>query len=664
MKNKAVYTDLLRVTYDVVKNEKLRAQFMDIMRRERGCFAEVIFFFHETHDICSLSHVKEAADTLRPLIAELKSLGYRAGIDVLSTVGHHEECRDESVGGMKFQEDAAGNINRGRLCPTDEGNLRYMEEMYRICAQTGADIVYMDDDVDYGTGDCRCPHCLALFEERFGDFSANGLQVSGKNFDALFYAQEEGVRAPVRRHWAQFTEETTENVTARVCAAVRAVSPDAALGYMSCLENKSAAFADKILPLLGEHPYWRPGGGLYSDERILRATDKACAIAEQIRHLPAGVEIQSEIQNYLFQTYKKSAFYTGYESLVYILAGCTGVSFNFLMAGVPDLSEVVPYFLLANEIRPFGKLAAEMFGYDKPEGVAYYTNDAIASETAWSENFRNYEQIQVGIPFAFSDEKARVFLLTKLQIALMTDEELKSVLGKAVYMDVPAAQALRERGFGKYVGFKAEQSFMKGVKERGTDCFSGEEVYEKNVCLEFSANGHSEFGKSGAVYSIVKTDENAAYLTDLVDYRGNFKGRASGIFENELGGRVYVGGYAPFGYCMSASAMRHIKNIYRFLSGDRMPAEVLSPCRIQLWCRNGGGHTKIGFASLSLDALKDVEIEVLGGGEEMTAWLAEKGSVRAIPCKRIAVRGGHSVYRLPEIAPFGIGILTDKEMAK
>ncbi len=77
---KSGYTDLLRVTYDVIRDQKLYDQFMDIMRREKGCFDEVVFFIHETHDLRNLDYIQKAADSLVPVFLQLKQLGYRVGI--------------------------------------------------------------------------------------------------------------------------------------------------------------------------------------------------------------------------------------------------------------------------------------------------------------------------------------------------------------------------------------------------------------------------------------------------------------------------------------------------------------------------------------------------------------------------------------------------------
>jgi hypothetical protein len=597
------YTSILRLPFLHVEKS---LDLLAFLKNNRHTFDSVFFFINPTHDILSIKHMAENIERVLPVIAEVKQLGFQTGINNLNTLGHHAEDPDPEMEDMDFKIREDGSKARGTLCPTSEKTLRYITELYTRIARTGVDFVYSDDDLDYNAN-CFCDHCL----EKFGVKTREELL-------SRFSSDDEDIRRKTREQWLGFYREKLSVIYGTIEKAVHGVHAGITLGFMPCTVGSNGSGADEWAERLrgsSEKILCRPGGGLYSDLVPGRVMEKANAIGRQIRYLPEWAEAQAEIECFPVQSLRKGARFTGQEILTYLAAGCTGTAWSVSSPPECSFTDAARYYRLAEQLKPFADTLTDTFGRGVSYGIgSYWDRDSAAnpSEKQWKANLYTEDELyNIGLPICYDNQAVSVYLLNGAGAANLTDDQIMTHLKTAVFMDAEAADILNRRGFGTFVGFAKADRFTKNVCEQTLEHALTEGLAGniRNIHLEFSLNGHPEFGKARPVYTIVRTNEKALYLSELKSYLGKVYGYGSGIFENELGGRVCVGGYAPFDWCYTMGRTRELKNIFVWLSRNTMGAYVKSAEKIALWNRKtSDGRQGVVLSNISLDPVRDLEI--------------------------------------------------------
>jgi hypothetical protein len=601
------YSSVLRLS---VPKEPYRDDLLKFLARYRGAFDAAVFFASLTHDILSIRKMKELLEAIVPLADETKRLGYKTGINILTTLGHHAEVPDPEMAGMDFLVRSDGSVNQGALCPTSEKTLAHIKELYRLAGGTGADIVYSDDDLSYNCS-CYCKSCL----EKFGPLNREDLIKA-------FTSDDYDERKSWRERWLAFYRERLNVVYRIIEEAVHGVNPGAAIGFMCCNSGGDGSGMDEWAAISkgsGGEVLCRPGGGLYADMIPARVMEKADRIGLQLRYLPDWTGAQAEIECFPVQSLRKGVQFSSFEALTYLASGCTGTAWSMVVPSAecgPEDAE--RFFALAEKLRPFAEKLTQTFGRNGGRGVcSYWDRDSAANPGAkeWNAGIvRETELYNIGLPVCYNPEDACVFLLNGQMAAGLSEGQLEAVLKKAVFMDAEAAGILVRRGFGAYTGFDKAEGYIKNVREEilPNSLYGGLAGCIRNIHLEFSINGHPEFGKKAApVYSLVKTAPGAEFTSKLTGYLGKEYGYGGGIFENEFGGRVYVGGYAAFDWCYTGPRARELKILFRWLSKGSMGAYIKSWEKIALWNRRTvDGGWGVTLANISLDPVRNLEVAV------------------------------------------------------
>ena len=113
-------------------NDSRFQELMDMFETYRGVTDEVTFFTSETHPPLPLRTIAERADILARRMPKARELGYRAGINILATIGHHNEDLPNSLSAdYTRMTDLHGNICLGSFCPNDEGMREYIIKIYQ-----------------------------------------------------------------------------------------------------------------------------------------------------------------------------------------------------------------------------------------------------------------------------------------------------------------------------------------------------------------------------------------------------------------------------------------------------------------------------------------------------------------------------------------------------
>ena len=607
--------------------EQRYRDLLALFEKHKGVTDEITFFTSFTHPNLPIEEIKRRCDILVQRIAQAKALGYRSGINVLSTMGHHEENLPNSLSGNYTPvTDIGGGVCRGSFCPNDPNLQQYVRQIYQYVAAANPDYIWIDDDVrlmghmPLGLT-CFCDHCLAIFEKE------SGTNYTRASLRAALTAGSPKESTALRKAWLVHNRATITRLLTLIEQTVHAAKPGMPLGFMTgdrFFEGYDFDRWAEALAGANQSPvYWRPGGGFYEDSTPSGMVGKSHDIGRQVSLLPPSVRsVQSEIENFPYQRLKKAAHITAVEAASHIGAGCSGAAFNVLSGNDEPLDEFEPLVARLRQTRAFYDLMARHLGRAQPIGIytAWNKDQAAAGDFinhpgwAMSHLGQGSQILETGLPAAYRAQAAAVTLLFVQSVAAMSPEEIRKVLAGGVYTDVETLNLLNQLGFQELTGMAAEQP-------RPVDCieeFTAHPLNEPFVKRQRDCR-QSFYRVSGYVgYVLQKHDPKVETLARLVDYSGKELSSCSmAVYENKLGGRICVSGYYPWDHLHSLSKSAQMKAVMRWLSRDRLPAYVASYHKVNLWAREPNrGRTAIALLNASFDTADGLDLAVATSAEE------------------------------------------------
>ncbi|MCX6219645.1 MAG: hypothetical protein NTZ69_01500 [Bacteroidia bacterium] len=594
-------------------SEKRCNELFDLFDKHKGATDEITFFHSVTHAPIPLDVFRQRAGILKVRMEQARKRGYKTGINILTTIGHHNENLDNSLkGNYTFMTNIDGEVCNGSFCPNDENMREYIRNIYQLTTQANPDYIWVDDDVrlghmPIGLG-CFCDNCLTIFEKETG---------AKYTRESLKKAMNEGTvekKLKIREAWLQHNRITISRLFVLIEKTVHDISPVMPIGFMTgdrFYEGYDFDNWSKILAGPNHAPVmWRPGGGYYYDNNNNELVGKSHDIGRQVSVLPQEVvSVQSEIECFPYQRLKKAANMVALEACSHIAAGCTGAAFNVLSFYDEPLDEYEPLVARLQEARPFFDLMAKSLGRSALTGIHTFwnKNSFITGKLAdgnWLSSGNplvNHDIYNIGLPACYSGKNAQVTILGKDNIFALSKDEIKKLLSGGVYMDAETLQQLNDMGFGELTGFEIVGSENKDRIEK----FSNHPLNGEFAGRE--RDNRQSFWKSQA-YTLRKSDDKAQTLTTLIDYTGKEVSDCTmGVFENKLGGRICVAGYYPWIFMENLSKSSQMKAIFRWLSKDKLSGYIASFHKINLWIREPeNGKIALAFTNSSFDPAKDI----------------------------------------------------------
>lgn len=634
-------------------------ELLALFEKYKGVTDEITLFHSFTHSPVPLDEVRRRAGVAAGRMAAIRKLGYRTGINVLTTIGHHEEDLPHSlVGEYTPMTDIHGNVCRGSMCPNDPRMQEYVRQLYRFVASADPDYIWIDDDVRLAGHmpihlTCFCDQCLALFEKETGTkYTRDALRQA-------FVAGPDAQRLALRKAWLEHNRTTIARLFALIEKTVHEVKPGLPLGFMTgdrFYEGYDFDHWAKTLAGPGRASvYWRPGGGFYADEWIPGLAQKSHDVGRQVSLLPPEVvSIQSEIENFPYHRLKKAANVTVLEAASHVAAGCTGAAFNVLSGGDEPLEEFEPMVARIHRARPFLDLLVRHLGRRPRVGVfPFWSKDSAAGSDLAGGNWFAFtgflstltpSLLEIGLPACYGPDGASVTLLSGDITAPLSDEQVRKILSGGVYMDALALDYLNRRGFGDLTGFCVEKSLHHDCIEKlAAHPLNGRFAGRVRDCRQ-------SFNKWPAAL-LEKTDPKAVPLAGLIDYADKQVAPCTmGVFENRLGGRICVAGYFPWTFLHNLSKSAQVKSVLRWLSDDKLPAYVASFHKVNLWVSQpAGGQIALALTNSSFDPAEELVLMLRTDLDQIRVFDME--------CAETAVRaaGTDGPYRrfiLPQIAPW------------
>jgi hypothetical protein len=447
-------------------------------------------------------------------------------------------------------------------------------------------------------------------------------------------------------------------------SGVDSVNPDLTLGFMTVEGSYSAygmvQWTEALAGSKGLPVMCRPGGGYYEDRVPVEVLAKGHWTGRQVAFLPTEVhDIQYELENFPYQTLKKSRTIVNDEVAMAIAVGCTGAALNIMGLTQDPMGEYMPYLDALRASRKFFDRAAAAFGRSPNLGFwPGFTFDHSAAlnpredwftTPLWGVDFSQFTELaEIGLPMAYSAEGAALTVLSKTSVLDLPRPTLMKILSGGVMLDGPALEELHGLGLGEYAGFK-----VVGRKELDTfETFTQDEINGRFA--GWQRDCHPSFFLDPACL-IQPMAPGARLLAEVVDFNQDSAGPCAGVFENSLGGRVAVMGYYPWVMLQTLAKTSQLKTLFRWLSGDRLPAYVASYSKVCLWCRtNSAGKLAFMLVNTSLDACDNLALHARTGGENL-ALVRMDGSEE--PLASVGQDGPYSQYIFPSLRPWEMVLL-------
>ena len=612
-------------------------RLLTLMGAHLPLFDEVCFFETVTHQLYVEPAILERrAAILAQRIAACRELGIPSvGINVLTSIGHIDEAWDTNPP-LPFQPMVGhdGALARGSGCPNDPALRTYVDWKYRLFAAARPDFIWVDDDfrIHHHTVPfpCFCERCLGLMSAETG---------ARWTREQLVSALDQPEAEVTRRAWVERNVRSLEDLLTLIGRSVRALDPAIALGLMTAgpgWQTYSGVQIGRWLTALGATKL-RPGGGFYGDAGRLDILGKALDCGRQLEGLPEPVvDTQYELENFPYQRLAKAGATVAHETTLALAVGHTGIAYNAL--GMSDLGFEDAEALLAS-------IGQGRAGWDELAEVARGTQ-AAGLWPAWSRDLAWKRELQpgetwwhvapwhnsvaptalaeIGLPLAAQAPGDGTILVGRM-VEAFDDAELQAMLAGPLLLDGVALGCLEARGLGHLTGVRVTASHTNGLAERFTDdALSGPFAGElRDARIEFWGDSR------GQAVALEPLADGVRSLACLEDYFGRPGACCLSAYENELGGRVAVMGYAPWMFLRSVAKRHQLLNLADWLTRDRLAARLDEPVSVTPWVRLDA-ERRHGFVVLlnhGLEPTPPLTLRVrLAGGEvvrtvaPMAAW--------------------------------------------
>lgn len=574
----------LRIPWVQFKHEGRLTRLISFLERNGEGVKEIVFFTEHIHGYLPVSAYRERLPALAKALDAARSLGFRAGINILNTLGQFDES-PELLPPMDVPPMVGldGEAALNTACPRSRLFLEATAERYRLTAELQPDILWIDDDVRqnwhvpvlYG---CFCQDCLDAFNARIHtSFSREEIKEALKQDK---WPEEN----TVRQAWLGWNSDIMDTMYAVIERAVHGVSPKTEIGLMHGWQTYSGAGYGRWLNTLrgpDKVPvHFRPGGGFYNEDSTTRMIEKAVTLPPDISDEPVEIAtIQCELENFPHSPLDKTPRTTMVENTCYHAAGCTGVLFN-IIGDYGPLEEYAPFFEEMRSWMPFWKLATERIG-DMPlaglwEAVSPYGEGKAVSKNSWPVCMHTrdltWRLVQFGLPMALFAENARGAVLTGANFTTLPLKQVENILKRGAIVDGDALTYLWQAGLGELTGVKVERTWKRGIMERHLD-------HPWNAGFEDSFRdarpGFFNNKDDSVDYTLAPLDNAVVPLDYLVsqDEREHY-GICAATYENRYGGRIVTLGYRPWSFFRKQAKHQQYLHAARWVSHGTLPLWV------------------------------------------------------------------------------------------
>lgn len=218
-----------------------------------------------------------------------------------------------------------------------------------------------------------------------------------------------------------------------------------------------------------------------------------------------------------------------------------------------------------------------------------------------------------------------------------TDEELLGFLKRSVLMDARCGN-----GFTRGVWAVTSASRRRGGHGWDRECFADHPV-NKGVVGHCRDVRPAFYGKGGRLlHALNDAVQPISYLRTL---KGEPLGIGASLYENELGGRVCVLGYAAFHKIDSYARLRQMRNVAAWMARQQLTVMTATTLAAQ-FVRTDGVRTMATVLNMSLDVKRRPNTAFSAAA---TARCLHNGQETILTAR---AENGMGMFTLPELLPF------------
>ena len=162
--NKKLHT--LRLLYENWETDNRFFAILELLDKYKDCFDMISLLSSSTHAPLSMEENVRRVNIMHKRMQSLKEHGFSSGINLLTTIGHHEEdLKNAFNGDYHLMTNINGQTCKGSFCMNDGRFINdYVRPLYTMLAKTNPDHIWVDDDVRYGHlpigFGCFCDCCI------------------------------------------------------------------------------------------------------------------------------------------------------------------------------------------------------------------------------------------------------------------------------------------------------------------------------------------------------------------------------------------------------------------------------------------------------------------------------------------------------------------------
>ncbi|MBQ4227263.1 MAG: hypothetical protein II697_03595 [Clostridia bacterium] len=600
-----------RMGVEAISDPAQFSRLLDAMTQGESAVDEIWIFIAEptTNGYEPLEEIARKCELYKTPAAQARARGIRVGINPWPTFGAGESyMHDQGQAALPYPGMVGmdGSVSERIACPISPEFLEYTRQRYRLFAKAGCDFVWVDDDCRFThlggvPYPCFCPRCVQGFEG--GRFQERKALVDALN------APENG---ELRRRWSAYGAQRLAAYCSAVRKAVDEIDPAIETPFMSVGYSHttySGNFIEACMRALRAKSA-RPGHGFYWDETPMELFDKAYEMSRQVCDMPREAldDVQYEEESCPMSPLNKAPNTRLFEMAIAVWGGCTGVAFNHLLnAGGPRPFDYLKYELsllkrsraMLDQYLSFTRQLpqAGLWGAYSP----WLMSKMRVGDKGWFDEHRPeyainrfaHEWPVFGIPVAAQREGSWGTLLQGRVVDAFTDEELRKLFSRPVFLDGEALDALWERGLGELAGARVKRAKTGGLEKLAASSYAGEFA---------GARRNAIFGKA---YDLALTSPD----TEVLAYTERPYGQKDEICAVKYHSAVTLG-YNPYQYTGTPGHMHLMLSLCRELGAPLYlePTDPYDLPRVAVFARCDETRAAVLLINAQTSSARDFDV--------------------------------------------------------
>lgn len=501
-------------------------------------------------------------------------------------------------------------------CPEDPAFVSHFKDVVKKIALEHPDAIMLDDDVRLvmrpGRG-CACPLHMAKFRQKTG---------SDMTREQLWeYVTTHRADDPLTMSFIEIQRDSLVNFVTELRESIDSVDPTIqGINCTSGDECDSVIYTNPIFAGKGNPTMVRVPNGTYAPENVRGFSDtmrRAVVCGSKLKN--NGIDIVlAESDTIPFNRYGKNARYLHSHYTASVLDGLMGAKHWITRFSDNELRSGKAFRDILAQHKSYYEKLSTLAPQIKWVGVNSYFmeqkhHDFTKSEI-WSyheNNWPRYVFERLGIPFYYSDKPTGAVFLEGDIVGDMSDEQIKSVFEKSVFLDSYAAADLIRRGYRDLIGVDISEA--TGVVVSG-ETFDGT---RNSVCTKqknLKIIKPVDEAVKALSYNYLKKEEQADIISPAVTMlereNGNISVVYCGIAKAEFN---YIEGFAFL------NETRKKQFVDLLSKADELPVYYDGDCEI---CLRAGyiedGRLLASVYNLSYDPLDELSLYLKNKPESIT----------------------------------------------